>query len=199
MSNTSATGGYLVQTEQPLPGNITLVQYIQQVIVGITGMTNTTVRPKWQKNPPKVLPNPEDNWCAFGISINTPDANAFTQPDEDGSGSTLQRHEELSIDCSFYGSDAYKNANNLRDGFQIAQNRDALTAANMGFKETSPLTNIPELHGGVWFPRQDVTVVLRRQIIKTFEVLSFEGAQGSIKGLKDDNEIENVPWNVSAP
>jgi len=192
----SATGGYLIQTEVPLPGGLTLNQYLQQVIVGITGMTNTTVRPKWQKNPPKVLPNPEDNFCAFGVRIINPDANAFTKLDEDGEGSVLQRHEELNIECSFYGSDCVKNANNLRDGLQISQNREALTAANIGFKETSATNFVPEVHGQVWFPRCDITVVLKRQVDKTFEVLSFESSVGTITGLKNNDETENVPWDV---
>jgi hypothetical protein len=193
----STTPGYLVQTEQPLPGGLTLEQYIQQVIVGMTGMVNTTVRPKWQKNPAKELPLPEDNWCAFGITTTGADANAFTEMDEDGEGSKMQRHLELSIDCSFYGANGLSNAGKLRDGFQIAQNRDALTAANMGFKEAGDIVSAPELHGQVWFPRKDLTIVLRREIIKSFDVVSFEGAVGSIKGLKDNNEVENVPWNVS--
>ena len=193
---TSATGGYLIQTEVPLPGGLTLNQYIQQVIVGITGLAGTLVRPKWQKEPPKVLPNPEDNYCAFGIRIFNPDANAFTKLDEDGEGSVLQRHEELNIECSFYGSNCQKNAGNLRDGLQITQNREALTAANIGFKETSATNYVPELHGQVWYPRCDITVVLRRQIDKTFSVLSIESSAGTIIGNKNNDETENVPWDV---
>lgn len=195
---TSATGGYLVQTEASLPGNTTLLRYIQQIIVGLTGLDGTLVRPKWQKNPPKVLPNPEDNYCTFGVSTNDVEAGeAYVVPNEAGSASTLQRHEELTVLCSFYGSDCQKNAGAFRDAFQISQNRDTLKAANMGFKETSAINFVPEIHGQVWFPRADVTVILRRQIDRTFAVLSFEGSSGTIKGLKDNDETENVLWNVS--
>lgn len=197
MSNNSSTGGYLSQSESALPGGLTLIRTIQQIISGITGLAGTSVRPKWQKNPPKELPTPEDNWCAFGISSVLPDSNAYTEVTENGDGSKMQRHEELSIMCSFYGPNCLQNAGNLRDGFQISQNRDALRAANMGFKETSAAVYVPELHGQVWFPRCDVTLVVKRQVDKTFAVLSFEGAVGTIKGQLSNDEIENVPWNVS--
>lgn len=193
---TSATGGYLVQTDLPLPGGLTLNQFIQQMIVGITGLSGTLIRPKWQTNPPKVLPNPEDNYCAFGISVFSPDANVFTKLATNGSSSTLQRHEQLNIDCSFYGSNCVKNASFLRDGLQISQNREVLTTGKIGFRETSQTSFVPELHGQVWFPRCDITIILVRQIDKTFSVLSFDSSVGNIKGLKDNEEIENVPWNI---
>jgi hypothetical protein len=194
---TSATGGYLVQTEVALPGGLTLIRYIQQVIVGMTSMSGTLVRPKWQKNPPKVLPDPEDNWCAFRVTTTKPDASAFHKIKDTGDGSVLQRHVELTVACSFYGSDCEKNAGNLRDGFEINQNRDALRAAKMGFKEIGEAVYVPELHGQLWFPRCDITFVLRRQVDKNFSVLSFEGAEGTIEAQKSNDETENVQWNVS--
>lgn len=197
MSNTSATGGYLSQTETALPGGLSITQYLQKVIVGLTGLSGEMVRPKWQKNPPKMPPTPEINWCAFKVTEENPDANAFTEVASDGEGSTLQRHVELRLSCSFYGSLCMENASKLRDGFQIAQNRDALKEAKIGFKETSSSTFVPELFAQVWYDRCDITVILRRQVDKTFAVLSFEGASGTLHGLKDNNETENVPWNVS--
>lgn len=195
---TSATGGYLVQTEQTLPGGLTLVQTIQQIIVGITGLSGSNVRPKWQVNPGKERPQPSDDWCAFGITSTIPDANAFQSVNQDGLKTKLQRYEELNILCSFYGVNNFKNAGNLRDGFQIAQNRQALQAAKMGFKEVGQITNVPELHGQVWFPRCDITLVLRREINKEINVLSVESAGGTINGLLGDNNlVETVPWDVS--
>jgi hypothetical protein len=196
MSNTSATGGYLVPTLPTYPGGLTLTQYIQQVIVGMTGFAGTLVRPKWQKAPPKVLPNPEDKWCSFGLTTVNPDANAYVKTADNGESSTLQRHVELVLSVSFYGDDCVAYANLFRDGFQLAQNREALRAANMGFKEASESLYVPELHGQAWFPRCDITVVLRAQVDRTYAVLSMESASGTIEALKDNNQIEDVPWNV---
>lgn len=194
--NTSATGGYLVPTLPTFPGGLTLIQYIQKVIVGVTGIAGDKVRPKWQKQPPKVLPNPEDLWCAFGVTTVNPDANAFVKTAEDGEASTLQRHVELIVGVSFYGDNCVAYADLLRDAFQIAQNREALRAANMGFKETSESLYVPELHGQAWFPRCDINVVLRMQVDREYNILSFETASGNIQALKDNNQIEDVPWNV---
>lgn len=196
MSNTSATGGYLVPALPTYPGGLTLTQYIQQVIVGMTGFAGNLVRPKWQKQPPKVLPNPEDMWCSFGVTTVNPDANAFVKTAEDGESSTLQRHVELNVAVSFYGENCVAYADLLRDAFQLAQNREALRAANMGFKESSESLYVPELHGQAWFPRCDITIVLRMQVDRQYSVLSFETASGTIEALKDNNQIEDVPWNV---
>lgn len=198
MSNTSATGGYLVQTEAPLPDNRTLSQFIQQVIVGMTGINGTKVREKFQKNMPEQEAAPEDIWCAFFVTETNADANSYHVTDADGEGSKMQRHLELVVDCSFYGEGSKAFAEKLRDGFQISQNREVLRSGNMGFKEVSTIRSVPEKHGQVWFKRYDMSVVLRRQINKTFAVLSFNSAGGTIKAEKDNQETENVPWNVES-
>lgn len=196
--STSATGGYLAQVQEALPGGLTVIQTIQQVIVGITGLAGNFVRPKWQVNPGKERPLPTDDWCAFGVSNSTPDANAYEEVKADGLSSKLQRYEELNILCSFYGPNNFINAGYLRDGFQIAQNRAALQAAKMGFKEVGQIINVPELHGQIWFPRCDITLTLRREINKSIEVLSVTSAEGTINGLLGDNNlVETIPWDVS--
>ena len=200
---TSATGGYLVQTADTLPGGLTLEQYLQEIFVGMTGMPGTQVRPKWQKNAPTMNATPEENFMTFGVTEVRPDANSYQETKviegEPGSITHMQRHEELNILCSFYGTSARTNAALLRDGFEISQNRDALRAGKMGFKEVSFITNVNELKGQVWFQRADMNIVLRRQVDKSFSVLVLVGAEGTIQGQKSNNEIENVPWNVSEP
>lgn len=194
MTNTSATGGYLSPTTTALPGGLTLQQFLQTVIVGITGLNTKLVRPKWQAEPPKQLPNPEDNWCAFRVISNNPDANAYLQ--EVNNEGRLQRHDDLQLICSFYGSLSDENASILRDGFQLTQNRDALTSAQMGFTGTSPSTFVPEFINNRWFPRTDITILLKRRIDRTYAVLPFAGASGNIETVIKE-KIVNVPWNVT--
>jgi hypothetical protein len=192
MTNTSATGGYLSPTNTALPGDLTLTQYLQNVIVGITGMVSTAVRPKWQAEPPKQFPNPTDNWCAFAVMITNPDANLYVEEVNDES--RTQRHEDLSVICSFYGSLSNENAGILRDGFSISQNRDALSIAGIGFTGTSGATFVPEFINNRWFPRTDITVMLKRRVDRTYSILPFIEAGCNIDANRANEEILTASW-----
>lgn len=179
MANTSATGGYLLPTTGPLEGQA-LRRFLHDLIVGITGLDNTMVRPLWQPTPP-VVPGEDTNWCAFGISIQTADANAYVVPINDTDGSALQRHEEIEIQTVFYGPNCQSNAAKLRDGFQISQNREALFLAGMGFASFGDILHSPELVNQKWLDRVDASFVLRRQLDKNYQILTFSGADGVIE------------------
>ncbi len=121
MSNTSATGGYLVAaTSSGFPGGLTLNQFIQSVLVGISGLTATLVRPKWQIAPPK-SPDILVNWLAFGVTSEDPDTNAYLGPNNAGTAETLIRQENVNVQCAFYGPDCDNIARLVRSGFQLPQ------------------------------------------------------------------------------
>lgn len=191
MANTSATGGYLSPTTaNPFPGGLTLTQFIQTVIVGITGLPGVMVRPTWQVAPP-IQPDISTNWIAFGIAAAPADANAYVGMDKDGI-ETLQRNEYLTINCSIYGPDAYENMGNLRDGFQIPQNLAAMTAAKMGFIATGLPNRSPDLVNARWIDRFTMEIQLVRLIQRTYAVLPFVSAQGTI--LTDNGN--SLDWIV---
>lgn len=199
MSNTSASGGYLTAVDDTLPGSVTLEQFLQAVIVGITGLGGTLVRPKWQKNPPKQPPTPETDWCAFGITVNSGFVSPVTEVNEAGDGAKSSSIVTLNMLLSFYGPNARVYASRLRDGLWLGQNRDVLRTGKIGVKELSDIVFVPEVHGGVTFPRADFNVVLVREEGRTWKVLSILGAQGDILGEKSNNEIETVPFSVEQP
>jgi hypothetical protein len=68
----------------------------------------------------------------------------------------------------------------IRDGFQIPQNREALTYNNMGFVEISPYRKIPELINQRFFNRAECVVSLRRETQLTYSIPTLLSASGVI-------------------
>lgn len=193
--NTSASGGYLLPNPTlGLPKGLSLNQFLNTVFQGLSNLQGTLVRPRWQVAPPK-QPDLPTNWMAFGIISDLADTNAFVGMDADGVD-TLIRHEELEIACSFYGPDSLEIAKQVRDGFQIQQNLDALRAANMGYKEVSKLLHMPELINERWFDRYEMSVFLRRQIQRVYPTLSLVTAEGIIIALSPSDQEYVIDWQT---
>jgi hypothetical protein len=179
MSNTSATGGYLTQgTPAPSEGQA-LRRFLQAMLVGVTGLPNNLVRQSWEANPAPV-PSIETNWMAFGIESQRSEAGDPYHRQRDDGSSLLIRHEELDVACIFYGPDAQQNANLLRDGLYLAQNRESMYSVGMGLVGFSETFHVPELINDRFFDRADITMTLRREVRREYPVLHFLAADGII-------------------
>ena len=193
MPNTSATGGFLTQVSGPIEG-LDLRRFIGTLLVGVSGLNTSLVRPMWQKNPPPI-PDIDTNWLAFGITGRRADNDPYQVEKADGSGSTMSRHEELDIQLIFYGPDCLQKAGELRDGFELTQNTESLLLAGMAFIDMSDVVHAPELVNQRFFDRADATLVIRREVRREYRVLNFVSAYGEIHA---NRATETLSRNWSA-
>jgi hypothetical protein len=148
----------------------------QQLIVGVAGMTASLVRPRWQPNPPK-QPEPTVDWCAIGVIAETPDSGPAIKHNGDGLGSdTSIRHSELEVLASFYGPNAQKNANILRDGLGISQNREVLEPLDIAFVSCGATRPIPDLVNQQWIKRRDMLLTFRRKTTRIYQIRNINSA-----------------------
>jgi hypothetical protein len=201
MTNTSATGGYLAPSPLPQPVvGLEFEDFLHSVIQQITGVAAQLIRPRWQPDPAN-LPQANQSWIAFGILDWEPDTYAVEEFNPANQGSMeLTRHETVETLVSFYGPDANKNAAVFRDGLQISQNREALTAAGIGQRSTGKASHIPSLVKERWQSRVDVPWTFRRQIKRSYPVLYLLSAQNvlsvdSPKPLNTDIVVTNIIAN----
>jgi hypothetical protein len=179
----SRTAGYLGPVApEPIEGNA-FEDFLHDVIAGVTGFDNTLVRPRWQEEPPNIPPFGTD-WVALGVTEASADFTPVIVHDPAGNGGLgtdeLQRHETVTVMCSFYGRNASKFAGWLRDGLFLDQNRAVFRANAVGLVEIQPAIRNAEKFRERWWDRVDLTVVLRRQIRRTYNVMNILRVTGTI-------------------
>ena len=169
----SSTGGFLQPITSVLDDDA-LVDFLQGLIVGITGIQGQYVRPRWQAEPPD-LPPDSVTWCAFGI-VNR-EADPFDYETHSSNANygynTQQRHEVLHLLASFYGPGANGLAALLRDGLQVKQNLEYLTPQNMGLVSSGNLLNVPEQIKEKWYYRSDLSFAIKRQLVREYAILDL--------------------------
>jgi len=169
MANSSATGGLIAPVaETPPLTDDALDALFQVAVAGITGLSGTMVRPRWQPVPPK-QPEPSVDWCAIGITDITPDEGPSIQHVGSLVGQVgevgrddFKRHETITLLCTFHGPLGMRYAAKLRDG--------------IGFVESGPIRTVPELYNQQWIRRFDLVLIFRRKVSRTYPILNILSA-----------------------
>ncbi len=176
------------------PQGLNFRQFLQTVMVGVSGLPGDLVRPQWQPEPP---PNPDIsvNWMAMGITTVAPNYNAYVGLNSDGQVIT-DRHEDIEVALSIYGPDNLETYGILQDGFQLPQNRILLTQVNMGFTEMTAGLHVPDLVNQRWIDRIQCSVFFRREILRTYPLLWFVSSSGTIS-VSDTDPQYNLDWLVT--
>ncbi|KVO82397.1 hypothetical protein WL21_08705 [Burkholderia ubonensis] len=173
----SSTGGYLAPSDDvPLVEDDELDDLVHDLIAGVTALPGDLVRPRVQPTVPK-QPEPSADWCAFGVQEQEQDAGPAIQHDGAGDGhDTYIRHQDIDVQCTFYGPHAKGYAQRLADGLAIPQNREQLQLQDMAFVTAGTIRPAPDFVNQQWVRRYDMTVTLRRKITRTYAVLNLKSA-----------------------
>lgn len=173
-TNNSSTGGYIVSPSIPLDddeiGNV-----LQGLVVGITGLNPTLVRPRWQPQPP-TQPSVTTNWCAIGVTayekFDFPEKTHDCQNSFNGVGSsTLHRYERVDTLATFYGPNANGIASSFRDGLYIQQNLETILAlSGMKLRGAEDITRMPELINSQYVNRSDIAISFVRFIERVYPI-----------------------------
>jgi len=177
MANDSSTGGFISPAGSSAPlQDDALADFLQELVVGITGLPADLVRPRWQSTVPK-QPEATVDWCAIGVtSIEGDDYPAEVHDGTDDGSSRFEKHETLNLLASFYGPHAQGNAGMLRDGLYIAQNREAMAAQNMNLTDAAGITAAPDLINQRWVRRYDLPIRFRRKVERVYPILNILSA-----------------------
>lgn len=192
MANDSSTGGYILPTGTASPYDAALDAIFQAMVVGLTGLPGSMVRPRWQPTPPK-QPPPTADWCAIGVTVIDPDDGPAIIHDPTGNGQDrTQRHETIEVLCSFYGPDAGQYAAMVRDGIAVPLNNGMLQPNGIAFVRVVRPVIAPELVNQQWIRRWDVPMTFRRNAERTYPVLNLESAEVTIASDSGPSGSVNV-------
>jgi hypothetical protein len=195
----STTAGYLGPQTTPLDGDA-WVNFLHDVVAGVTGLPNDMVRPRWQAEPPN-YPNFGVDWVAIGITDTAADwspAAVIHNPDADGGLGTdeMRRVETVTLLCTFYGINSTHFAATLRDGLIVDQNRAVFRANGIGLVEMTPFVRQPELVRQRYWDRTDTNVILRREVRRVYNVRNIVSVHGVIKANDPGRRVVNNTWNT---
>lgn len=174
--NTSATGGYLTPLT-PLPiDDDNLSVLLHGLVVGVTNLSASLVRPRWQPQPP-TMPDATVNWAAIGVISTEPVGPWPSWVHNNNQTSTMLDQEELEVIATFYGPNSGSYAGLFQAGMRVQQNLEALLLAGFKLRVVRVSSHVPELVNTQYRGRSDVAFRLVREIDRTYVVEDIASAE----------------------
>ena len=168
--NTSATGGYL-RPEGGVVSNKDLEDIFHTLILGLTGIDELMIRPRFQISPPSI-PAIGVDWIAFEIQSLTQDAGPYLEQNAENAKSI--RHQDIELFLSFYGSHGQDLAQLFIDGAAIPQNISELDQYAIQFIDSSDIITAADLINTQYVRRFDVTARFRRKTARLYPIKTFK-------------------------
>lgn len=173
----SSRVGYLQSTSSS-PYGEALEDIFQRCIVGITDLPGNLVRPKNQPHPP-TIPAYDVDWASFRVSVLPVQWNAFKTIKNDLEY-TVEGTEQIELLVSFFGPHYQDMERQWRDGIQLGQNRDELTAAGIVFEQFADPVVVPLLLKEQWVKHVDIRGTFQRWAVREYKVRNILSADGTI-------------------
>ena len=167
--------GYLQQASADALDDNALALALQALVVGVTGLDPTLVRPRWQPQMPK-RPSAQTNWAAIGVTTYIAQDYPEYVQDEELSG-TLRRLEHVHVLAIFYGPSSSNYASLFRDGLYIEQNLAVLYRSGLKLISADDITHAPEEINTGWIPRSDVPLRFTRMINRVYPTRTITSAE----------------------
>ncbi|AKH65901.1 bacteriophage protein [Photorhabdus thracensis] len=171
MSNGSDKAGWLTSVTPGPEYDEELEHTLSCWVSGVSGLPDDKVRSRWTSVESPPLPV-DDDGCDFGIMAFISDVTpAFENQTEEST--ELWRHEEIECLVSFYGPNCQRYGTCFRDGLAVSQNNDELGRFGLSVDKSSQLTALPELINNQWVRCYDMTITLRRKVVREYGVKSL--------------------------
>lgn len=154
----SSTGGYLL----PITNDFNVNHVLHDWIVGITGISNTLVRPMYQPNPP-TIPSFGTNWIAYNVRDTESDGFAYQGIVSDSYD--IKRQMRLILTVSFYGINSFDISQRFKQSVELTQNWKELRQYSLAFGGCGNIIRVPELHNLRWLDRYNIEVTINRSNI----------------------------------
>jgi hypothetical protein len=197
-TNTSATGGFVL--DRP-PGPITseqLERVIQLTVATLANLPGPLTRPRWQPMPP-TQPPADVTWCSVGVQRiemdEYPNLRHFDiqLPGARGRGADeMQRHGTITVLVTMYGPEAEDAAAQLRDALYIPQQMEGMHPLKL--LTVRDLARAPEMVNQQYINRVDLEIEFRMQTTRIYPILNLNGADIVVRtenGPRSPIEVRN--------